>query len=180
MVRHILYICLDEPSDELYSKYNSKVIEHNNMVNNSSTPDSGFDLLMPFKNEGRENNTYKIDFKVKGAMMESSYTMSYNDMIETILSPCAYYLYPRSSISKTNFRLSNNVGIIDSGYRGNLCAYFDVSNHHHDNKYTMECYQRLLQVCSNTLQPFYVKLVDNFDSFNNTERMDNGFGSTGN
>ena len=33
-----------------------------------------------------------------------------------------YYLYPRSSISKTPLILANSVGIIDSGYRGNIKA----------------------------------------------------------
>ena len=40
-----------------------------------------------------------------------------------------YYLYSRSSTgSKTPLRLSNSVGIIDSGYRGNIKACFDNIN----------------------------------------------------
>ena len=85
--------------------------------------------------------------------------------------PTAFYLYPRSSISKTNFRLANNVGIIDSGYRGNIGAYFDCKC---NTKIVKN--QRLLQICSNTLEPFYVVLVDNL---NITERGKNGFGSSG-
>jgi dUTPase len=34
----------------------------------------------------------------------------------------SYYLYPRSSLSKTSFQLANSVGVIDAGYRGNLMA----------------------------------------------------------
>ena len=30
----------------------------------------------------------------------------------------AYYLMPRSSISKTPLRMSNSIGLIDGGYRG--------------------------------------------------------------
>ena len=30
----------------------------------------------------------------------------------------AYYLFPRSSISKTPLRLANSIGLIDGGYRG--------------------------------------------------------------
>ena len=33
-------------------------------------------------------------------------------------------MYPRSSIIKTNLSLSNSVGVIDSGYRGNIVACF--------------------------------------------------------
>ena len=39
--------------------------------------------------------------------------------------PTGYYSYPRSSISKTPLLLANNVGIIDSGYRGNIKVAFD-------------------------------------------------------
>ena len=40
----------------------------------------------------------------------------------------SYYLYPRSSVStKTPLRLANSVGIIDSGYRGNIKAVFDIN-----------------------------------------------------
>ena len=35
---------------------------------------------------------------------------------------CSYYLYPRSSISKTPLRMSNSTGIIDAGYRGEIIA----------------------------------------------------------
>ena len=32
----------------------------------------------------------------------------------------AYYLFPRSSISKTPLRMSNSIGLIDGGYRGEI------------------------------------------------------------
>ena len=34
-------------------------------------------------------------------------------------------LFPRSSVSKTDLRLCNSVGVIDSGYRGELILKFD-------------------------------------------------------
>ena len=38
-----------------------------------------------------------------------------------------YYLYMRSSSPiNTPLRMANNVGIIDSGYRGNIRACFDI------------------------------------------------------
>jgi dUTPase len=37
-----------------------------------------------------------------------------------------YYMYPRSSLSKTKLRLANSVGIIDSGYCGFLIGMFDI------------------------------------------------------
>ena len=38
----------------------------------------------------------------------------------------AYYLFPRSSISKTPLRLANSIGLIDGGYRGELVGMVDT------------------------------------------------------
>ena len=85
-----------------------------------------------------------------------------------------FYIYPRSSISKTPLRLANSVGIIDSGYRGELIAVFDnISDYEH----IILPGTRLVQVCLPSLLPFSVKLVD--DDFLTTERGEGGFGSTG-
>ena len=88
----------------------------------------------------------------------------------------SYYLYPRSSIIKYPLRLSNSVGIIDSGYRGNIKACFDVKT---TNKLIIvDKYTRLVQICSPTLKPLIVKLLDNLE-LNITDRGNGGFGSTG-
>ena len=52
-----------------------------------------------------------------------------------------YYLYPRSSISKTPLRLCNSVGIIDAGYRGNIMAFVDNIDEDYDLG------TRLFQLC---------------------------------
>lgn len=36
-------------------------------------------------------------------------------------------IFPRSSITKTGVRLANAVGVIDSGYRGEITMKFDIS-----------------------------------------------------
>ena len=84
--------------------------------------------------------------------------------------------YPRSSISKTNFRLANNVGIIDSGYRGCLAGMFDVVHTMDDVKCSKGT--RLFTNCTPTLEPFKVILVNN-DNDLSSSRADGGFGSTG-
>lgn len=86
-----------------------------------------------------------------------------------------YYLYPRSSISKTPIRMSNSVGIIDAGYRGDICVALD----HVDPtipEYTIQKGTRLFQICSPTLEPINMELTDNLSD---TERGNGGFGSTG-
>lgn len=122
--------------------------------------DSGFDLFNPCKVDFIE--TTKVNFNVKCVMMEN------NDSLP-------FYLYMRSSLSKTNIRLANSVGIIDKGYRGDICAYFDFKGPD-----TLELYQRPIQLCAPDLEYFDVVLLDNFDRFKNTLRGENGFGSTGN
>lgn len=148
----LLRICVDP---ELLDYYSDKVKQHNDSASGSH-PNSGFDIASPISVQASE--TFKLDFKVKGAMYE-------NDL------PIGYYLYARSSIAKTGLRLANSVGIIDSGYRGNIMAYFDVIKN--DN---VEVHQRLVQICAPDLGPFKIELVDSLDE---TERGEGGFGSTG-
>ena len=84
-----------------------------------------------------------------------------------------YYLYPRSSISKTPLMMANSVGIIDYGYRGNIMA--KVRNMSSE-AYEVKKGERLFQLCMPSLEPFGVVFVDELDS---TERGTGGFGSTG-
>ena len=55
----------------------------------------------------------------------------------------AYFLMPRSSISKTPLRLANSVGLIDSGYRGEIMAAVDNIK---DIPHRLEVGQRLFQI----------------------------------
>jgi dUTP pyrophosphatase len=96
-------------------------------------------------------------------------------------------MYPRSSLSKTKLRLANSVGIIDSGYRGNLIGMFDVvnvENSYSDEKnadYFAKSYDRLVQICGPGLIPILVEIVEDEQELGNeTERGSGGFGSTGN
>lgn len=88
-------------------------------------------------------------------------------------TPTSYYIYPRSSISKTPLRLANCVGIIDQGYTGELMAYFDNI---YEKDYKISKGERLLQICGPDLKPFSFKIVDNLRK---TSRGTKGFGSTG-
>lgn len=102
---------------------------------------------------------------------------------------CGFYLYPRSSISKTRMRLANSVGIIDAGYRGDLIAAVDTiglfgsTDIWHIWKETLSPinkYDRYFQVCAPDLSPFLVHIVSNeADLGRPTARGTGGFGSTG-
>lgn len=87
----------------------------------------------------------------------------------------SYYLYPRSSISKTPLRMANSVGIIDAGYRGQIIVALDLVDPD-INSFTIKKGTRLFQICSPTLDPIHLALVD---SLSETQRGNDGFGSTG-
>ena len=90
-----------------------------------------------------------------------------------------YYMYPRSSLSKTKLRLANSTGIIDSGYRGHLIGMFDLLAFP-NKKYDVEQYDRLLQICAPGLVPIVVEVVNSIEELGSqTERGAGGFGSTG-
>ena len=98
-------------------------------------------------------------------------------------TPQPYKLHPRSSIYKKAIRLANSTGIIDSGYRGELCAAIDalpVNPVYADTiqplTHIMESNKRYFQICKPDLSPFYVCPVTCLPE---TERGAGGFGSTG-
>ena len=85
----------------------------------------------------------------------------------------AYYLFPRSSISKTPLRMSNSIGLIDGGYRGEIMAMCDNIK---SETYTAEKGQRLFQLVATDSSPIHFELVEELEM---TTRGTGGFGSTG-
>ena len=83
-------------------------------------------------------------------------------------------IWPRSSIGmKTGLRLSNSTGVIDSGYRGQLGVIYDNIS---DSDYTINAGDRIAQLLIMPSYRFKAKVVENLDE---TERGEDGFGSTG-
>lgn len=156
------YLYIYTNNDELKNTYISHIVNHNKQVR-TEYPNAGFDLLSPFT----------MYVAGKNCVLDTEIICSMRSQDDTHLS---YYLYPRSSIIKSPFRLANSVGIIDSGYRGNIKACFDVII---NENYEVKQYSRLVQLCSPTLKPLIVKLVDNVEDLGITERGSGGFGSTG-
>ncbi len=90
--------------------------------------------------------------------------------------PCL--LLPRSSLSKTNLRFANSIGLIDAGYRGELKAMVDVLGF----KPVLEHGTRLFQIVSHTFLPWKeIRLVTSLSELPNApdQRGSGGFGSTG-
>jgi dUTP pyrophosphatase len=87
----------------------------------------------------------------------------------------AYWMLPRSSISKTSMRLANSVGLIDAGYRGNIMAAVDTSSNE-----SIGLGDRYFQLSSPDLLPFdRIEIVEEIPG-GPTLRGTGGFGSTGN
>lgn len=84
------------------------------------------------------------------------------------------YIVPRSSTgAKTPLRLSNSVGVIDSGYRGPLGVLYDNIS---DSDYTINAGDRIAQLIVMPSYSFKAKQVEKLDE---TERGEDGFGSSG-
>jgi dUTP pyrophosphatase len=80
-------------------------------------------------------------------------------------------VFPRSSIRKYDLFLTNAVGVIDSGYRGELQATFKKTGLH---KY--EIGDRGAQIM---ILPYPQIQFEEVEELSHTERGEGGFGSTG-
>ena len=83
-------------------------------------------------------------------------------------------IFPRSSIRNTELILSNSVGVVDAGYRGELQATFNKSNGLDSIAYKVGD-----RVCQLIIIPHPIIELEEVSELNNTERGDGGFGSTG-
>jgi len=86
-------------------------------------------------------------------------------------------LFPRSSISKTPMSLRNSVGVIDSGYRGNIMLSFKKDDRNHlDNPCAYAAGDRVGQIM---ILPYPKIEFIEVDELTQTDRGSGGFGSTG-
>ena len=199
----MLYVCIhkDIPESEVEQhvmKYNMKIYEkialhdtdyfvYNIDLNYELMRNS--DSKYNSKYEKKYNSKYEKYKNANSYIRENngrpfSETYQHLPPIQVLMKYSGYYLYPRSSIVKTSMRLANSVGIIDSGYRGEIMAVVDKHDTSNDWKTVLkrDCkqYDRLFQICAGDLQPFRVEIVDNESELSGiTERGCGGFGSTG-
>ena len=96
-------------------------------------------------------------------------------------------VFPRSSIRKTGLQLSNSVGVIDSGYRGELQATFNKlfgGEAMYDEMKVKETqpndfYKVGDRVAQIMIIPHPDIQFEEADELSDTERGEGGFGSTG-
>lgn len=120
--------------------------------------DAGFDLFI------REIE-YSDDGKKANAKLGIKTEIPYGHFV---------LVFPRSSIRNTGMRLSNGVGVIDSEYRGEWGATFDIINPDKETHYKVgdRCAQAILFSMESTEW-------DKVDSLETSDRGEGGFGSTG-
>ncbi len=124
----------------------------------SKDGDAGMDLTIT---NIKENTTFSISYGF-GIAMEI---------------PKGYVglVFPRSSIRNQDLILSNCVGVIDSGYRGELQATFKKTQGLDSISYNVG--ERGAQI---VILPYpQIRMVES-NELSNTERGEGGFGSTGN
>ena len=85
-------------------------------------------------------------------------------------------IFPRSSVRKTRLMLSNCVGVVDSGYRGELQATFNKVNQNSQAENDYNVGDRIAQIM---IIPHPEVEFNEVDELSDTERGEGGFGSTG-
>ena len=163
---YILYIVPSASSKDAYTETAAKYL---------SKPygerDAGFDLVSeaisvdPIQSSAVQQPSSMIDQQLIAACYDSDRKLFR-----------AYWMLPRSSLSKTPLRLSNSVGLIDAGYRGSIKAA--VSNFG-SVKFEAPANNRYFQLATPDLLPWdRVEIVDSIPG-GPTLRGAGGFGSTG-
>ncbi len=92
-------------------------------------------------------------------------------------------IFPRSSISKKDIYLTNHVGVIDSGYRGEVLLKFRiVSRPQYEVKkdYIIRDYCKYDRVAQLVIIPYPAIEFEEVEELSQTERAEQGHGSTGN
>lgn len=157
IVYNNLIDCYDStPIKIQFQKDNDNAIIPTKGDNKSSN--SGYDLTIISKYKKLGENTFLYDTGIKVKVPLGFYTM----------------IAPRSSISKTGYILSNNIGIIDNSYRGNLLiALTKIDNSKPDLELPLRIGQLIIMPFIHTI----AYEVSNI-SENETSRGAGGFGST--
>ena len=165
---------LINPGNQLVTINNDKstlITELENLYRDHEIPhegDAGFDIYNPEEIIVEPNACgVSIDFKIKcEAFVNTNKEKN-----------CWYYLVPRSSISKTPLRMSNSIGVIDAGYRGNIIAKVDnIKN----EKYTIKAGTKLFQIVPAIVTEDNMNITfEIVKKLSETTRGGKGFGSSG-
>ena len=115
-----------------------------------------------------------LDIKATRIESENNYSITYGTDL-CIEVPFGYVglIFPRSSIRNYDLSLSNCVGVIDSGYRGEIMATFKKTKL--DGMY-YDVDDKIMQII---ILPYPSIEFEFVDELSETERGEGGFGHTG-
>jgi dUTP pyrophosphatase len=116
-----------------------------------------------------------MDLTITREIENTSFSVSYGFGIAMEI-PKGYVglVFPRSSVRNQDLILSNCVGVIDSGYRGELQATFKKTNGLDSQKYKVG--ERGAQII---ILPYPQVFMTEVPELSDSERGEGGFGSTG-
>ena len=116
-----------------------------------------------------------LDLVATSKLSNTSFQVSYGTgLAMEIPKGFVGLVFPRSSIRNTELQLSNSVGVIDSGYRGELQATFRKT--HGDSSETYNVGDKIFQM---VIIPHPIVELIEVDELSDSERGEGGFGSTG-
>ena len=116
-----------------------------------------------------------MDLVATRIISNTTFDVSYGtDLAMEIPNGFVGLVFPRSSVRKYELALSNSVGVIDSGYRGELQATFKKENGLDSLAYKVG--DRIAQII---IIPYPPIEFDEVAELSDTERGEGGFGSTG-
>lgn len=142
-----------------------KTLLHN-QVNEHRCTDSGFNIPILKDYIPRYRSMHVFNLGIKVAAVKHN-------------SPVPCLLLPRSSLSKTPFRMANSLGLIDAGYRGEVKAPVDVLDSRDEYNITNA---RYFQLCQHDFLPWNeIRIVNALEELPQApdNRGEGGFGSTG-
>jgi len=85
-------------------------------------------------------------------------------------------IFPRSSISKYSLVLANSVGVIDSGYRGEILVRFKIVNNYQSEG--IKVYKMGERIAQLMIVPYPVVNLVEVDGLSDSVRGEGGFGSS--
>jgi dUTP pyrophosphatase len=152
---------------------NHRELQRDHVLNRRST-DSGVDLICQEKVLEVRGISQNLGLEIKTGVVAAA--------LDSQGNPVPYLLLARSSTSLTPLRMSNQIGLADAGYRGELIARVDCLNTD-EAFYTIPEGRRLFQIVQHNWLPFnQVIMVNSVEELPAApdNRADGGFGSTGN
>lgn len=136
-----------------------KLLDENCIPNKAHVTDAGFDLKAR-----QEYSVFPQDTVIVSTGVCIDIPVGYVGL-----------LFPRSSISKTPLRMANSVGVIDSGYKGEIKV--PLYNTSDIEIIDIEKYERIAQLVIIPISE--VNELEVVDDLGGSDRGFGGFGSTG-